>query len=286
MAKAKKSFIEEYEVKETAGVIAVAGILSYGWWQLLASGALAAVPWHKNLAPILAVAIVLFIVQSGRFKRKQQANLLRALTHISALAVLFIVFWDWWHWVHIERGINWFNERTFFTGQAAITYLMLSLAVTPLVTLFGWSSLNAVKKSTGMYGFAFVFLHLILFTLEKSIVGDSLQLGLAVEEAILKRYALVGFIAFILLIPLAVTSNKWSQKKLGKNWKKLHKLVYLVNVLGVTHYIWVWTSKRALEKPIAFAVVLAFLLIIRLDWVKSRIRDYKRARRTAKRAAV
>ncbi len=286
MAKAKKSFVEEYEVKASAIVLAVSAALSFGWWKLQEAKALDAIPWHKNVAPLLVAAIVLFIVQSGRLNRKQQSNALRALTHISALGVFFIVFWDWWHWVHLVRGINWFNERTFFTGQAAITFLMLSLAVTPLVTLFGWSALNAVKKATGNYGFLFVFLHLILFTLEKSIVGDTLQLGLAIEEAILKRYALVGLLAFILLVPLAVTSNKWSQKKLGKNWKKLHKLVYLINILGVTHYIWVWMSKRALEKPIAFAILIALMLFLRVDWVKAKIRDYKRNRRAMKRAAA
>lgn len=287
MAKANKSFVETYELKATAIIIVLASVLSYGWWQLIMSGMLDAAPWHTRLAPVLIAAVILFIVQSGRFNRKQQANYLRVLTHTSALAVLFMIFWDWWHWVHLTRGITqWASERTFFTGQAAILFLMLSLAVTPLVTLFGWSSLNAVKKSTGNYGFMFALVHLGLFVIEQSLVGDELLLGLAVENAILKRYALVGLVAFALLVPLAVTSNKWSQKRLGKNWKQLHKLVYLVNILGVTHYIWVWMSKRALERPIAYAIIVAFLLLIRVDWVKKRIRNYKRSRRVAKRAAA
>ena len=283
MAKAKKSFVEQYEVKPAAAIFVASAIISFGWWKLLEANALDSVPWLQRIAPLLLAAVVLFILQSGRFKTKEQSNLLRALTHAAAITIAFMIFWDWWHWLHLD--INWYNVRTFYTGQAAISFLILSLACTPLITLFGWSSLNALKKPLGNYGFIFVVIHLLMFTFEKSLI-DGFQIQYAIEEAILKRYALVGFVAFLLLVPLFVTSNKWSQKKLSRNWKKLHKLVYLINVLAVTHYIWVWLSKRALEKPIAFAIVVAFLLLLRLDVVKKRIREFKKQRRAAQRAAA
>ena len=284
MAKAKQSFVQQYEVVPGAIVVALAAAVSFGWWKLIESGALLDSITLQKVSPLIMAAVVIFILQSGKFNRKQQSNWLRALTHASALTVLLMLFWDWWHWLHLNS--NWFSERTFYTGQAGFTFLILSLACTPLNTLFGWSSLNALKKPLGNYGFIFILIHLGVFVFDFSFLGDSFDFSLAVAATFKKNYALVGFVAFVLLVPLALTSNKWSIKKLGKKWKKLHQLVYVIAVLGAVHYIWVWMSKRALEKPIAFAIVVAFLLFLRVDWVKNRIREFKKSRRAAKRVAA
>ncbi len=283
MAKAKKSIVEQYELKPAAAIILVAATLSYIWWQLLEANMLDNFPWLPRAITLAVAGIVLFILQSGRFSTKKQSNLLRILTHVSALTIGFVIFWDWWNWKFLD--INWYNLRTFYTGQAAICFIILGLACTPLNTLFGWSALISLKKPLGNYAFLFAAVHLMLFVFEKSLV-DGFQIQYAIEEAILKRYALVGFVAFLLLIPLFLTSNKWSQKRLGKRWKKLHSLVYLIAVLAATHYIWVWMSKRALAKPIIFAVIVAFLLFLRLDVVKKKIREFKKQRRLARRAAT
>jgi sulfoxide reductase heme-binding subunit YedZ len=89
---------------------------------------------------------------------------------------------------------------------------------------------------------------------------------LIVEEIVARRYALVGFAAFLLLIPLAVTSTKGWQKRLGKRWKVLHKLVYLIAVLAVVHYIWL--VKNAYTQPLIFAAAVGLLLLLRVPAVK------------------
>jgi len=82
-----------------------------------------------------------------------------------------------------------------------------------------------------------------------------------------------------MLVPLFVTSNKWSQKKLKKNWKKLHQLVYVIGVLAAAHYIWVWWSKKALVQPLVYTAVLILLLVLRITPVKNWIRDFKKQRK-------
>ncbi len=283
MAKQKKSLVEQYNLKPAAAIIISAAIISYAWWHAVEAKLLDNLPWLPRLITLVIAGGVLYILQSGRFSTKKQANLLRILTHLCAWTIGFVIFWDWWNWKFLD--INWYNLRTFYTGQAAICFLILCLACTPLNTLFGWSALIALKKPLGNYAFIFAAIHLLLFTFEKSLV-DGFQIQFAIQEAILKRYALVGFVAFLLLIPLFLTSNKWSQKRLGKRWKKLHSLVYLIAVLAATHYIWVWLSKRALTKPIIFALIVAFLLFLRIDVVKKKIRDFKKQRRATRSATA
>ena len=282
----QQSFIQKYELIPGLQIVALALAVSYVWWQWGANF-ISQWPIIQRISPLLLAGVVVAMLSNTTLKNKQKANQLRFLAHAGAMTVALMVFWDFWHWEHLDS--TWYRDTTFFTGQAAITMLFLSLACTPLITLFGWSPLNALKKPLGNYGFGFVALHLIMFTIDYGLTNTgAINTGAVVAEAILKRYALVGFLGFLLLIPLFATSNVWSQKRLGKRWKALHKSVYLINVLAVVHYIWVWSSKLALGKPIAFAVVLAFLLLLRVDSVKKRVRTWRRnwekARRQAKTA--
>jgi sulfoxide reductase heme-binding subunit YedZ len=108
----------------------------------------------------------------------------------------------------------------------------------------------------------YVCLHFLIFTW----LDYALILPLIVEEIVVRRYALVGFTAFLLLIPLAVTSTKGWQKRLGKRWKTLHKVVYLIGVLAVVHYIWL--VKNAYTQPLIFAAAVGLLLLLRVPAVK------------------
>lgn len=284
-SKAKKSFVEQYEVKAAAILITISAIFSYSWWHLDAADAFLNFPWVANFILLLVAAFTLYLLHFAKTSRKKQSNWLRALTHGSAFTLGLLLFWDWFNWLHLDS--NWYRERTFFTGQIGITFLILSLTCTPLITLFGWSALNALKKPLGNYSFIFIIVHLFLFTFDYSFLGEAgIDVTLAIKEAILKQYALLGLVAFTLLIPLAATSNKWSQKKLGKQWKSLHRVVYLIAILASVHYIWVWLSKLALVKPISFALIIALLLLLRTKKIKTAIRNYKRKRRSAQRATT
>ena len=302
--KKQKSLIEEWDLIPIAEIGVVAWALSWVWWNwreavMDLSGYITPVQPFPTLAeavPFLGTArftdamlivmalIAIYVLQGGRWKAKQQGNILRTMTHFAAGIIAFRIFWDFWHWLHLNSG--WFQEMTFFTGKTAITFLVLSLACTPLVTLFGWTALNQLKKPLGNWGFGFVFVHFFLFSIDFGFLGDTFSAGAVVEEAIKKQYALIGSAGFLLLLPLFITSNKWSQKKLKKNWFKLHQLVYVINVLAVTHYIWVWLSKRALTEPIIYAVIVAFLLFLRVTQIRDWIRNFKKGRQQARKAAA
>lgn len=282
-AKVQKSWVEDWEIIPGAIITIAALIASYPIW-FYGKGLIDGVPRVGTYFTVAVIIALIAFLQSKRWSNKQQGNILRATTHFSALILMFVIFWDIWFWLHLDS--QWYNSTTFYTGRIAIFYLFMSLAVTPLITLFDWKSLGSVKKPLGNYGFVFVAIHLTMFIADFGFRGGGFSAGAVVEEAFLKSYALVGFLAFMLLVPLAATSNKWAIKSLGKRWKKLHQLVYVINVLAVAHWIWVWSSKLALVRPVSFALLLAFLLFIRVPSIKDRIRLYKKNRRKAARAAA
>jgi sulfoxide reductase heme-binding subunit YedZ len=147
------------------------------------------------------------------------------------------------------------------TGKIALELLILSLACTPLNNIFGFKPALRVRRALGDYAFLYVCLHFAVFV--------SLDFGfdfqLIYKELILP-YALVGFIAGVLLIPLAITSFPPWPKRLGKNWKRLHNLVYLINLLAAFHFILV--VKQGVTEPYLWAILIVFLLVLRLPPVR------------------
>ena len=158
--------------------------------------------------------------------------------------------------------VNPIQDITFRTGIDALVMLVLSLACTPIFTLFGFKPALKVRRALGLYAFLYVSLHFLTF------VGLDYEfdLGLLKEAIFEKRYALVGFAAFLILTPLAITSTKGWMKRMGKNWKRLHKLVYLAGVLAVIHYIWL--VKSDIRVPLEYAAVVALLLVARIPTVR------------------
>ncbi len=143
------------------------------------------------------------------------------------------------------------------TGKIALELLVLSLACTPLNTIFGFSPALRVRRALGDYAFLYVCLHFAIFL--------GLDFGFDFQfifPELLLPYALVGLIAGILLIPLAITSFAPWPQRLGKNWKRLHNIVYLINILSAVHYVLV--VKQGVIEPYLWLVLIAFLLILRL----------------------
>jgi sulfoxide reductase heme-binding subunit YedZ len=158
---------------------------------------------------------------------------------------------------------------TFRTGKAALVLLVLSLAATPAYTLLGFRPALKVRRPLGLYAFLYVVLHFLVF------IGldYGFDLGL-IEEAILKkRYALVGFAAGVLLLPLAITSTRGWMSRLGKNWRRLHQLVYLAAILAVIHYIWL--VKADIRQPLEFGVAVVLLLVARIPSVRKGLSDLR-----------
>jgi sulfoxide reductase heme-binding subunit YedZ len=169
-------------------------------------------------------------------------------------------------WDHFagNLSINPIDDYTDRTGGTAILLLLLSLAVTPVQTVTGWRKISTIRKSLGLWAFAYAVLHMLVF------VG--LDYAFSLEFILLdglpsKPYILMGLAALLILTPLAITSTKGMQKRLGKAWKKLHRWVYAAGIFAVIHYIWV--VKVPFGKPTLYAVILAVLLAARLPAIRS-----------------
>lgn len=186
-------------------------------------------------------------------------NWLLVAAHVGSLVPCVLLVWDY---AQGTLGFNPIQEATFRTGKDALLLLVLSLAITPLHTLTGWARLVPLRKWFGLYAFFYVCLHFLIF-LGLDYVFNLQLIYQAIFE---KPYALVGFVAFLLLLPLAITSTKGWMKRLGKNWKRLHRLVYAAMVLGLLHYSWV--QKADIREPLIWSGVVVVLYALRLPPVR------------------
>ena len=151
---------------------------------------------------------------------------------------------------------------TFRTGKLALLLLVLSLACTPLNTAFGVRMALKWRRPLGLYAFMYAGLHFLTFT----VLDYGLDPVLLREAIFEKRYALVGFSAFLLLVPLAITSTRGWMKRLGKRWKRLHQLVYIAGLLVIVHYVWLVKADR--REPLLWGAAIAILLAFRLPPVR------------------
>ena len=149
---------------------------------------------------------------------------------------------------------------THATGDWALRLLLLGLALTPLRRLTGQAWPIRFRRLVGLYAFFYACLHLAVF-----LVLDLGGFWTQVFEDIVKRpYITVGFAAWLLLVPLALTSTRGWMKRLGRRWAQLHRLVYATGVLAVLHFLWL--VKSDLREPLVYAGILAILLGARLGW--------------------
>lgn len=150
-------------------------------------------------------------------------------------------------------------------GLGALTFLLVTLGMTPLQRLTGWSGWIVVRRQLGLWCFAYIVLHMTSYMV--FILGlDWGQLGVELRK---RPYIIVGALGFLGLLALAVTSNRYSQRRLGARWKKLHRLVYVILGLGLLHFLWIVRSD--LEEWVIYAAVGAVLLIVRIPPVWRRI---------------
>jgi sulfoxide reductase heme-binding subunit YedZ len=146
------------------------------------------------------------------------------------------------------------------TGLAALSLLLITLAVTPLRRFTSWNQLVRVRRLLGLWGFAYVTLHATIYL----VLDQSLSLPRIWEDTLKHPRIFVGMGAFLLLIPLAATSTTASIRRLGgPRWGAIHRLAYLATALGVLHYLWV--VKWDVTIPAAFALVFVGLMLPRLS---------------------
>lgn len=154
---------------------------------------------------------------------------------------------------HITRG----------TGDWVLYFLCITLAVTPLRKFTGWNWLVKLRREIGLFAFFYACLHFMTF-LWFDHFFDVAEMW---KDVVKRPFITVGFIAFVLLIPLAVTSTNGMIKRLGgKRWQWLHRLIYLIAPLGILHFWWMKAGKHDFQQPIIFGTVVALLLGVRIYW--------------------
>ena len=189
---------------------------------------------------------------------------------VFAVSLLPLAWMVWLGWQD-QLGANPVETLSHRTGDWSLRFLLLTLAVTPLRRLNGWNWLQRFRRMLGLFAFFYVCLHFGVY-----LVFDQFFDGRAIVADIAKRpYITVGFTGWLLLIPLAVTSTNGMIKRLGRNWQRLHRLVYLIGVLGVLHYLWL--VKADITEPLVYAGVLTVLLGYRLWWWRTHSIPVRRA---------
>lgn len=164
-------------------------------------------------------------------------------------------------------GANPIEFITRSTGTWALVFLCLTLAMTPLRLITGLTAWIKLRRMLGLFCFFYACLHFsIWFYLDQG-----LDLQAMLHDVIKRPFITMGFLTLVLLLPLAVTSNQWSVRALGKRWTVLHRLVYIIALTAVVHYWWHKAGKNDLQTVSIYAAVLGLLLICRLPWLKAHI---------------
>ena len=155
-------------------------------------------------------------------------------------------------------GANPIEELLHELGRWGLKFLLLTLAVTPLRRLSGWNWLLRFRRMLGLFSFFYIVLHFAVY----AVLDQGLNLNAIIEDVIKRPYITLGMTGLLLLIPLAVTSTKAMMRRLGKRWQRLHRLVYVIAIVGVWHFY--WQVKLDTLDATVYAVILLVLLGFRI----------------------
>ena len=157
-------------------------------------------------------------------------------------------------------GANPVEEILNTCGKTGLNLLMLTLCVTPIRRSTGINRLISFRRLLGLFAFFYLVLHFTTYAL----LDLGLQWGILLEDIAERPYITVGFTGLVLLVPLVATSTQAMQRRLGRRWVKLHRLVYVIAVLGVVHYWWQVKSDTDIAEPLLYSFLLAVLFGARL----------------------
>jgi len=155
----------------------------------------------------------------------------------------------------VDRIINHFGEWT-------LIFVLLTLSMTPLKKITNSLEWIKFRRMLGLFAFFYASIHML------SYVGLDYRFDFKplIDDVLKKKFIFIGFSAWLLLIPLAITSSDRMVRILKNNWKKLHKLIYVISIFGVLHFIWL--SKTIFFKPLIFLIILIILLLFRINFKK------------------
>lgn len=185
-----------------------------------------------------------------------------ACTAIASLIPLAVLCFDA---TRDRLTANPIQEITLRTGKTGLVLLVAALACTPLNTFFGFRLGLKLRRDLGLFGFLYIALHLMIF----AVLDLGLDVQLIMGAVTQKQYVLAGLASFLLLVPLAITSTTGWQRRLGKRWKTLHRLVYVAVPIASLHYLWL--VKADVRVPLAYAAIVGLLLLARVPVVRSRL---------------
>ena len=188
------------------------------------------------------------------------------------LCLLPITIWVY-QGLHDQLGANPVDRIQNKTGLVTIRLLMLTLAITPLRRITGWNWTIKFRRLLGLFTFFYAFIHLLVYT----VADNQLNIAAIVKDVAKRPFILLGMVGFLAMVPLAITSTAgWIRRMGGKNWNRLHKLIYFTGVMGVIHF-WLRVKKNHNE-PAVYVCILVVLLGIRvLFWIRSRQRAASRS---------
>jgi sulfoxide reductase heme-binding subunit YedZ len=207
-------------------------------------------------------------------KRKAHFPWLRFTVHVLGwLPLVYLVY----AYITNRLTINPIQELEQSLGRTAVTWLVATLAVTPLYTLTGWQDLPKRRRAIGMYAFLYICLHLAVF------FGLDYAFNLSQIWNLVsgKFYLMVGVLAMLLLIPLAITSFDYFKRKMGRTWKRLHWLIYPAAIISILHYALaqkgnIFTLRGNIFRPFLWGIAVFLLLALRLPPVRRRVSGIRR----------
>ncbi|RRW43926.1 protein-methionine-sulfoxide reductase heme-binding subunit MsrQ [Pseudomonas luteola] len=154
-------------------------------------------------------------------------------------------------------------------GLGALVLLLITLSLTPLQKMTSWKGWALVRRQLGLWTFTYAALHFCSY-LAFVLGWDFSRLGIELQK---RPYVIVGFIAVLGLLPLALTSNRYSMRKLGKQWKRLHRLIYIALVMALLHMFWI--TRSDIREWLIYASIGGLLLVLRLPFIATQLRQKK-----------
>ena len=173
---------------------------------------------------------------------------------LSTIPFLFILYKIYFN----KLGPEPVKEITHFTGEWALIFICLTLSMSPLKRFTNLSIWISFRRTLGLFIFFYATLHLLTY------IGLDYRFDWQpiFDDVIKKKYVFIGFTAWLLLVPLAITSSQKMMKLLKNNWKKIHRLIYAIAIFGSLHYIWL--SKTIFFKPLIYFIIIVVLLLLRI----------------------
>jgi methionine sulfoxide reductase heme-binding subunit len=170
-----------------------------------------------------------------------------------------------------DLGANPIEFITRSMGTWTLVFLCLSLAMTPARMLTGWTGFINLRRMLGLFCFFYATVHFLIWLW----LDHNFSLAAMWQDVLERPYITFGFLAFVLLIPLALTSNRWAQRKLGRRWSHLHRMIYGIAILAILHYWWHKAGKSDYETVSIYLGVVVVLLLFRLPFIQQYVQNKK-----------